>query len=125
LTELLNSEDLLDLRAANNTPVPFDGFVELTFELSNVPGGDVLTVPFLVSNTRMTSPIIGYKVIEQIVKSCCTSTVDSGARNTVLVTTIQESFEQPTKGAVQDIIDIICVKQDHELATINLKNGQL
>ena len=118
MTELLDSEDLLDLRAANNTPVPFVGFAELTFELSNVPVGDVLTVPFLVSNTSMTNPIIGYNVIEQIVKSCCMSTADNDARSTVIVTTIQESFEQPIKGVVQDIIDIICEEQDHELATI-------
>ena len=118
LTELLDFEDLLDLRAANNTPVPFDGFAEFTFELSNVPGGDVLAVPFLVSNTRMANPIIGYNVIEKIVKSCCMNTAENDARNTVIVTTIQESFEQPTKGVVQDIIDIICEEQDHDLATI-------
>ena len=64
LTELLDSDDTLDLRAANNTPVPFDGFIELTFEFANVPEGDILTVPFLVSNTNMANPIIGYNVIE-------------------------------------------------------------
>jgi len=52
------------------------------------------------------NPIIGYDVIEQISKSCCTSTVDNDARITVLVNIIQESVEQPTKGAMQDIINI-------------------
>ena len=50
LNELVDSENFLDLRAANNTPVPFGRFVELTFELSKLPGGDILMVPFHVSN---------------------------------------------------------------------------
>ena len=68
LTDLLDCGDILDLRAANDTPVPFDGFVELTFELAKVSGGDILTVPFLVSKISMANPIVGYNVIEQIVK---------------------------------------------------------
>ena len=38
LTDLLDCGDILDLRAANDTPVPFDGFVELTFELAKASG---------------------------------------------------------------------------------------
>ena len=99
LTKLLDSDDTLDLRAANNTPVPFDGFIELTFEFANVPEGDIPTVPFLVSNTNMANLIIGYNVIEQIVKSDSTGAADNGARSTVPLNAIQESFKQPTKGS--------------------------
>ena len=35
LNELLDFNDGLELQAANDTPVPFNGFVELDFELMN------------------------------------------------------------------------------------------
>ena len=46
LNELLDSSSDLELRAANDTPVPFDGFVELDFELMNGSDENILTVPF-------------------------------------------------------------------------------
>ena len=118
MTELLDSDDTIDLHAANNTPMPFHGFIDLTFEFANLPEGDILTVLFLVSNTNMINLIIGYNAIKQTGKTDCTGAADNDARNIVLLNTIQESFEQPTNGAMQDIIDIICKEQDHDLATI-------
>ena len=106
------------MRAANDTPVTFDGFVELTFDLAKASGGDILTVPFLVSKTSMANSISGYNVIEQSVKSCFPSTVDNDIRNTVLVNAIRELFEKPTNGAAQDIIDIIHEEQHNELTSI-------
>jgi len=79
LTELLDSENSLDLCADNNTPVPFDGFVEPTFDLANVIGGDILIVPFLVSNTIMTK---GGSLLDDFCGDCLiTSQLHMRSRN--------------------------------------------
>ena len=57
----------LELRAENNTPVPYSGFIEIEFELLNSNKKTSLSVPFLVTESSITNHIIGY-VIEQIVK---------------------------------------------------------
>ena len=63
LNELLDFSNDLELRAANDTPVPFNGFVELDFEVMNGSAENILTVPFLVTHTKIANPIIGYNVI--------------------------------------------------------------
>ncbi|TWW74006.1 Retrovirus-related Pol polyprotein from transposon 297 [Takifugu flavidus] len=72
MDELLEENETLVGRAANQTPIPFAGWVELTFELgSNRGPRPELHVPVLVSNEPGVAepPIIGYNVIELIVKN--------------------------------------------------------
>lgn len=57
--------------AANNTEIPFIGWVEINFQLDGGPfPAPLLKVPMLVSSdpTVAEDPIIGYNVIEEIVK---------------------------------------------------------
>ena len=61
LSELLDFNDGLELRAANDTPVPFNGFVALEFELMNGSEENMLKVPFLVIHTKIANPIIGHR----------------------------------------------------------------
>lgn len=70
MDELLGEDETLVGKAANQTPIPFAGWVELKFKLgsSKHPQPELL-VPVLVSNEPEVAepPIIGYNVIEQLV----------------------------------------------------------
>ena len=68
LSELLEVKTSLELRAVNNTPVPYSGFIEIEFELLNSNKETSLTVPFLVTESNITNPIIGYNVIVQFLQ---------------------------------------------------------
>ena len=60
----------IELHAANNSPIPYRGFVELAFELAASHDGDKtfrLNVPFLVCDCHFANPIIGYNVIEEVI----------------------------------------------------------
>lgn len=67
LSELIGSQPL-DLTAANGGLIPYDGWVELTF---NLPGNEdpnlAIRVPFLVSRASLTRPILGFNVIEELI----------------------------------------------------------
>ena len=67
MTEL-SGMDGLDLKAANGTDLPYEGWVELTFNLvgDNVDHTD--DVPFLVAKDSLDMPIVGFNVIEEITK---------------------------------------------------------
>ncbi|KAK3575427.1 hypothetical protein QTP86_026498 [Hemibagrus guttatus] len=70
LSELLDEGETLIGRAANQTDIPFSGWVELKLQLGPKRGAEVeLLVPVLVSNEQGVGkpPIIGYNVIQQLV----------------------------------------------------------
>lgn len=70
LTELMGPE-VLDGRAVNQTPIPFSGWVEVTFKLPTDRGQQVeLFVPLLVATGAGVAeqPIIGFNVIEHVLK---------------------------------------------------------
>ena len=60
----------IELHAANNSPIPYRGFVELAFELAASHDGDNtfrLNDPFMVSDCHFANPISGYNVIEEVI----------------------------------------------------------
>lgn len=65
VSELL--EVNLNLTTANGSQLPYMGWVELDFKLS--PESSRLSVPFLVSNSAVGIPIIGYNVIQQVLNN--------------------------------------------------------
>ena len=65
ISESLNSE--LNLTAANGGEMPYIGWVELNFRL--LSSKEELTVPFLVTDQSLDTPIIRFNVIEEIVKT--------------------------------------------------------
>lgn len=84
LGELLGDREL-DLTAANGEPIPYDGWVELTF---NLPGNDdpnlAIRVPFLVSRVSLVRPILGFNVIQELILSPCATTPNTTLRWTTL-----------------------------------------
>ena len=57
----------LNLTAANGSKVPYIGWVELNFRLRS--SKNELAVPFLVTEQSLNSPLIGFNVIEDIMKT--------------------------------------------------------
>ena len=70
IDELLGESVELDLRAANDGIIPFLGWVEAEFKLtSDTQSSGPLTVPILVARDELEYPIIGYNVIEEVIKN--------------------------------------------------------
>ena len=64
----LLSDSTLDITAANGTAVPFDGWIEVLLEvISQTHGRVAILVPMLVSRSCVTSPLLGFNVIEEII----------------------------------------------------------
>ena len=82
LEELLGTKPL-NVLAVTGTPVPYEGWLEMTV---NLPGNSdpnlSIEVPFLVVNVSLERPLLGYNVVEHIVKAqknggCVVSTIVS------------------------------------------------
>ena len=65
IAELL-AMDGLELKAANGTDLPFEGWVELTFHLLKDDAGNTVTVPFMIAKDFLYMPIVRFNVIEEI-----------------------------------------------------------
>ena len=66
VSELLDENEHLVLKTADNSDLPFLGFVELDFQLPHWKETQAIKVPFLVPETQVDNMIIGYNVIEEI-----------------------------------------------------------
>lgn len=68
LSEIVNGSDF-SVSAVNGEPLPFEGWVELTV---NLPGNDdpslVIQVPFLVGKIPLERPLLGFNVIEELIR---------------------------------------------------------
>ena len=113
LKELLKIGTGLELRAANDTPVPYHGFIELDFELiDDANGPSTLKVPFLVSDSNIANPIIGYNVIEETVKL-------KSQTNDNFIQSFQTAFQHQKKETTEALINAILEEKDTHLAVIN------
>lgn len=72
ISDLLNGDELLDLRAANGSEIPFQGWVEVSLSLCNPKAkttrSDEILVPVLVSRDIVQKPIIGFNAIEELMR---------------------------------------------------------
>ena len=70
IEELLGEGAGLDLSAANGGIIPFVGWVEVEFHLTSDGQSSVpLTVPILIARDELEYPIIGYNVIEEVIRN--------------------------------------------------------
>eukprot|EP00794_Sanderia_malayensis_P004301 gene4301-4870_t len=69
IEDLLPPAEEVKLYAANGTPIPYEGFIELALELSTANVGNKhVIVPFLVTTGALDLPIIGYNTICELIK---------------------------------------------------------
>ena len=118
LEEILGTS--IELRTANNSPIPYCGFVELAFELAASHDGDktlCLNVLFLVSDCHIANQIIGYNVNEEVIKSAQPDKDN-------LVRAFQVTFEQTRETTEALIMEIEAVKEPN-LTTIRSPNCQI
>lgn len=73
ISELLNDDELLDVRAANGSEIPFQGWVPVSFSLCDPKAkaavSDNILVPVLVSKDIAQRPIIGFNAIVEMLAS--------------------------------------------------------
>ena len=120
LKELLGIETDLDLRAANNSHIPYLGYVELKFELLNGTKFSSLTVPFLVTTEMLPRTIVGYNVIAEVIRSNGKSNLnfdessepDLQNIDTNFLKSMQLSFSNSDLETVNALIQ--CISVDHE-----------
>lgn len=114
-------EDLLDekleLRAANGTTIPYEGWTELKFRLLKSDHHQVLTVPFLVTRAELDAPLVGYNVIEELVKGEVTNPPTEGSKD-LLLQSILCSFEDISGSGAEALINFIQTTDDSELCSI-------
>ena len=67
ISDFVDKQDEAKIKftAANNTEVEMLGCVELPFSI----GDSTFPVPFLITNSELARPIIGYNVIEHFIKT--------------------------------------------------------
>ena len=68
IESLFNDGTELDLKTANGTPMPYEGFVEVEFKFETSSTDRTILVPMLVTHETLDYPIIGYNVIEELAK---------------------------------------------------------
>lgn len=72
--ELLDPGESLDLYAANGEPLPYDGWVELTVNLTGNDNPNLeIQVPFLVSQVPFTQPLLGSNILREMMKGQASS----------------------------------------------------
>ena len=64
ISDFIDDEDSVEFVAANNTIVPMIGCVVLRFTM----GSTTFPVPFLVTSSKMSQPIVGFNVMEHLVR---------------------------------------------------------
>jgi len=107
----------IDLRAANGTVIPYEGWIELTFRLFDKNPNCVLTVPFLVISSNLDSPLIGYNVIEEVVKMKSDSLEDDSLSNS-----LTNSFVGVTNQTAETLVNFFQSSSSSELCPV--KSGK-
>lgn len=77
----------LKLEAANGSKIPYIGWAEINVKLVHPHDGqkrDEITVPFLVTNEKLDCPILGYNVIEELVKCDDSRGIRTGNKNIII-----------------------------------------
>lgn len=67
--ENLLADNRLNITAANGSTVPFDGWIETLLEIKSGKHGTIaIHVPILVSQSCVSCPILGFNVIEELIR---------------------------------------------------------
>lgn len=114
VTELIDTP--LDLKAANGTSFPFVGWVAIDFELSDVCNSCSVTTPFLVAQNPLDLPIVGFNVIEEIVKNF--DDVNNQSDLSILTSVLSANFPKNTVANIPGFIKFIQTPRPTELCIV-------
>ena len=110
MDELLNDKGL-DLKAANGTEIPYEGWIEVSFKHG-------MSVPFLVSKDTVDHPIVGYNVIEEIVKNPISDSPNN--HEETLVNALSTSLPNAKQENVKALIGLIKTNISSELCRVKV-----
>ena len=106
ISELVDYASGLDLRAANGTPIPFTGWVDASLTLpSHRPAPITIQFPALVTTDTLQLPIIGYNVIEQVVK--CTGKDATGVLSDAITDLRPDEAEKLVNAVQAPVTDVL------------------
>ena len=108
--------DGLDLTAANEIDLPYEGWVELTFNPIEDNIDHTVNVPFLVAKDSLDMPIIGFNVIEEITKYFEEDAL-TGVRGS-LVDVLTSSLAGADREKVEALVQLIKSEPVKELASV-------
>lgn len=82
VSELLDAPNDLKITTANGQSMPYKGYIEVTFGLATEGANPKdLVVPMLVMKGRnLSKPILGFNVIDRIIKNSATEQLDVTGR---------------------------------------------
>ena len=123
IEELLGEEAGLNLIGANGGPIPFEGWVEVQFQLaSNTQLSTPLTVPLLVARDELEYPIIGYNVIEEVIKSPDQMT---GENTDSLEEIMGSAFSEVKQESVTALVDLVQSASSERLCVLRSDKNNL
>ena len=117
MDELLNDNGL-DLKAANGTEIPYEGWIEVSFKLATSDDKHGMSVPFLVSKDTVDHPIVGYNVVEEIVKHPVSGS--SNNHEQTLVNALSTSLPNAKQENVKALIGLIRTNISNELCRVKV-----
>ena len=94
---LVDDATNFDLTTANGAKLPNCGWVKVNFQLLHSPESSI-EVPMLVTNYPLDSPIIGYNVIEELLKPTGSDTN---------VASLLSSFPETSQPNLQNLVNLI------------------
>ena len=117
MDELLNDKGL-DLKAANGTEIPYEGWIEVSFKLATSDDKHGMSVPFLVSKDALDHLIVGYNVIEEIVKNPVSDSPNN--HEETLVNALSASLPSAKQENVKALIGLIWTNTSSELCRVKV-----
>ncbi len=119
--ESLQADSELYVTAANGTAVPFDGWVEVLLEISNGKQNNIaIQVPLLVSQKCTDCTLLGFNVIEEIIRE------NNDCANSVNLIDLLSETLQMQKDAAETLVSTVNSNFTQEYTTsFKVKTGKL
>ena len=116
--EELLSDQGLDFKVANGSKIPYEGWIKVSFKLTTSGDKHGMAVPFLIFLINLDHPIVGYNVIEELVKESGSHTLDS--QEETLVSALCSSFPNAKQENVEALITLIRTTTPSELCSLKV-----
>lgn len=114
ISELINVG--LDLMVANGTKIPFTCWAEVREQLSSGEEKQEVHVPFLITLDRLEMPILGYNVIEELVRM--NRWQEEPTLGSSLLKSFKAGFVDSDESQLQALINLIQVPEKGYLCTL-------
>ena len=112
IKDLFDQNVELELTTANGSKLPYNGWVKMDFQLLN-SNGDPLEVPMLVTEFELDQPIIGYNVIEELIKN-----QEQVSNEANLISLLSASFFQIPQSKLNAFVNFIGSKTISTYSTV-------